>query len=69
MADVSLAKLSSMWLLLDRPDDKWTLVQVMAWCRQQQAITWASVDPDICRHMASLGPYELTGYLMLNCQK
>ena len=24
--------------------DKSTLVQVMAWCRQQQAITWTSVD-------------------------
>ena len=34
MADVSLAKLSSMWLLLDSPGDKSTLVQVMAWCRQ-----------------------------------
>ena len=46
MADVSLAKLSSMWLLLGRFDDKSTLVQVMAWC--QQAITWANVDPDQC---------------------
>ena len=36
------------------------------WFRQwlgairQQAITWANVDPDICRHMASLGHNELT---------
>ena len=42
---------------LDLTDDKSTLVQVMAW---QQAITWANVDPDLCRHMASLGPNELT---------
>ena len=25
----------------------------------QQAITWANVDPDLCHHMASLGPKEL----------
>ena len=25
----------------------------------QQAITWANVDPDLCRHMASLGQNEL----------
>ena len=24
----------------------------------QQAITWANDDPDLCRHMASLGPNE-----------
>ena len=30
----------------------------MAWCRQ--AITWAKVDPDLCRHMALLGHNELS---------
>ena len=25
----------------------------------QQAITWANVDPDLCRQMASLGLNEL----------
>ena len=30
----------------------------MAWCRQ--TITWANVDPDLCRHMASLGHSVLT---------
>ena len=34
-------------------DDKSRALQVMAWCRQ--AITWTHVDPDLCRHMASLG--------------
>ena len=35
------------------------------WFRQwlgaigQQAITWANVDPDLCRHMVSLGQNEL----------
>ena len=31
----------------------------MVWCRQATTITWANVDPDICRHMASLGHNEL----------
>ena len=31
------------------------LVHVMVWCRQ----AWASVDIDLCRHMASLGLNEL----------
>ena len=26
----------------------------------QQAITWTNIDPDLCRHMASLGHNELT---------
>ena len=27
---------------------------------RQQAITWANVDPDLCRHMALLGNNEST---------
>ena len=40
----------------DLTDDKqhWFI----AW--RHQAITWANVDPDLCRHMASQGPNELT---------
>ena len=38
---------------LDPTEDKSTLVR-------QQAITWASVDLDLCRHMASLGHNELS---------
>ena len=34
MAEVSLVKLHSRWMPLDFTDDKSTLVQVMAWCRQ-----------------------------------
>ena len=45
---------------LDLTDDKSTLVQVMAWCHQEQAITWADVDPDLCHPMASLGLNELS---------
>ena len=44
----------------DLSDDKSTLVQVMAFdAVRQQAITWATFDPDLCRQMASLGPNEL----------
>ena len=59
MAEVSLVKL---------PLDKCHLTLPMIsqhWFRwwlggvRQQAITWASVDPDICSHMASLGPNML----------
>ena len=36
----------------------------------QQAITWANVDPDLCRHMASLGHNELsTEMILYMCQK
>ena len=38
-------------------DHKSTFVQVMACCRQ--AITWANVDLDPCRHMTSLGHNEV----------
>ena len=50
---------------LDFTDDQWTLVQVMAW--RQQAITWANVDPDLCRHMVSIGHNELntTAHVMM----
>ena len=42
------------WMPLDLTDEKSTLVQAMAWCRQ------ANVDPDLCRQMASLGLNELS---------
>ena len=48
------------WVSLYLTDDKSTLVQVMAGAIRQQAITWTNVDPDLCRHKASLGHNELT---------
>ena len=45
-------------LMSELTDDKSTLVQVMAWCHQ--VITWTNVDPDLGRHMSSLGRTELT---------
>ena len=54
-------EIALMWMSLDFIGDQSTLVQVMAWCRQatSQYSTWADVDPDFCRHMASLGHNEL----------
>ena len=40
---------------LDLTYGKSTLNQIKAWCRQEKKKTWADVDPDLCRHMASLG--------------
>ena len=53
------------WLPQDLSDDKSTLVQVMGGAIRQQAITWANVDPDLCRHMASLG-IDNTKYFFSN---
>ena len=52
------------WVSLDLTDDKSTLGQVMAWCRQATTITWANFDPDQCRHMASLGHNELMSNML-----
>ena len=49
------SKIIVKWMPMDLTDSKSTLVKLMAWCRQAQAITWANVDRDLCRHMASLG--------------
>ena len=56
---------------IDLTDDKSTLVQVMAWCLRQQAITWATIDPDLFRQMVSLGNNVLTGTdkLLPRCQQ
>ena len=47
------------WMAQDLTDNKSTLVQVMAWCRQTTSHFWTSVNQDLQRHMASLGPNEL----------
>ena len=52
-------EIALIWMSLDKNYEKSTLVQVMAWCGQAEAITSANVDPDLCRHMASLGHNEL----------
>ena len=36
-----------------------TLVQIVPWCDCQLVINHANVDPDLCRHRASLGHSEL----------
>ena len=54
-------EISLIWMSLHLTDGQSTLVQVMTGAIRQQAITRASVDPDLCRHMASLGHNELKG--------
>ena len=47
-------------------NEKSTLVQVMAWCRQAKGeYTWASVDPDLCRHVASQWVKKYKDYINL----
>ena len=43
------------WSSLGLIEDKSTLVQVMALCRQQRDITWAYGDLNLSRHMPSIG--------------
>ena len=52
-------EIALIWMSLDFTDDQSTLFQVMAGAVRQQAITWDNVDPDLCRHMVSLGHNEL----------
>ena len=48
------------WMPLNITNEKSELVQVIDWCHsRQQAITWTSIDPDLCSHMAALGHSEL----------
>ena len=54
-------KIALRWMPLDLID-KSTLVQVTAWCVWQQAITWANVNPDLCRYMVSLGHNVLSNH-------
>ena len=47
------------WMPIDLTDDgKSTLVQVMAWCHQATTITWANVDPDLCRQFSVAVRYK-----------
>ena len=48
------------WKPQNFTNEKSILVQVMAWCRQATSLTWASIEPDLCHHMASPDHNELT---------
>ena len=64
MTEVSYG-IALVWMSLDFSDDKKTLVQVIAW---HQVITWANVDSDLCRHMASPGHSVLSPRcVIVNC--
>ena len=46
-----LYKIGLRWVPQKPGNAKPKLVQVIAWCRQAQAITWAIVDPYLFRHI------------------
>ena len=58
-------KIALRWMPLDHPDDKSTMVRVMAWCRQATSHYLSQFDLDPCRHMASPGHNELTYIYMM----
>ena len=43
------------WMPQNLSNEKSTLVHVMAWCCQEQAIIWANVGPDLCQRTVSIG--------------
>ena len=53
--EIALLWMSLASLMISQHWFRWWLGAV-----RQQVITWANVDPDLCRHMASLDPNELT---------
>ena len=55
----SFCEIGLRWVSQNPADDKSTLVQYWLGVVRHRAITWANVDPDLCRHMASLGRSEL----------
>ena len=59
MVDTSLVNVRSGYCHWTSPHDKSTLVQVMAWWHQQQAITCANVNPN-------LSPYGITRSQLVN---
>ena len=54
-------ELAPRWMSLELTDDKSSQHWFRWWlgAARQQAITWANVYPDLCRHMVLLGPNEL----------
>ena len=48
------------WMPQELINEKPKLVLVKAWCHQTTRLTWPNVESDLCHHMISLGPSELT---------
>ena len=46
-------------ILLDLTEDISTLIQLMLGTARQQALTWANVEPGLCRRRGSLAYNEL----------
>ena len=52
------------WMPPNLTNENSALVQVAV---GQQAITWASIDPDLCHHMASLSHNEMIRVMTFDC--
>ena len=50
------------WMSKGLTDERSALVMALVVPSDNKAITWANVDSDLCRHMASLGHIELMIY-------
>ena len=65
MADVSFVQLPSDECNLALPISQHWFRQWLGAIRYQ-AIPWANVDQDLCRHMASIGPQRVNEYFHEN---
>ena len=61
MVDASLVKIALIWMSLEFTDDQSTLVQVMAWCRQETSHCLSQCWPK------SLSPYGVTRPQWVKC--
>ena len=57
----SVTEITLMWMTQNLANEKSTMVPVMAcqWAVKQQTITWANVDPELCRHIL-LSPHAFS---------
>ena len=57
---ISTCEIGTRWVPQNPNDDKSTLVQVMAWCRQTTDHYLSQFDPNVCHHMVPPGHNELS---------
>ena len=60
------SKIALGWMSQNLTNESTVLVQVRLGALSQQVITWTNVDPDLSRHMASLGYNELIKHMVCN---
>ena len=57
---VEICEITHSWFSLDLTNDKSDWFRQWLGAIRQQAISWANLDSDLYRHMASIGYNELT---------